>query len=275
MLSFLNRLTNLQQRLIVGVAGAAGIVTGICLNEWTYFALFFIISFFSLREYHSLVNAAGIETNKVYGLLLGALFYIGAFLVATGRWPATFYRLYPVLIAGFFLVELFQKKNKPFESTAYGILGVVYTILPYALLHNVLFEEGIYNYKIILGILFLLWANDTGGYFGGRFLGKHKLFERISPKKTWEGSVSGALFSLLIAVCLYHFLSELSLVVWMGLSMVIVVFGSLGDLVESQFKRSLHIKDSGSSIPGHGGFLDRFDGLIVSLPFVVVYFELL
>jgi phosphatidate cytidylyltransferase len=275
MFNFLTKLTNLQQRLIVGIAGAAGIVTGICFNQWSYFALFFIICFFSLREFHSLVNSAGIATNKVAGVVLGMVLYAGSFFVVSGYLSSSVYLFFFAFMFLFFLIELFQLKDKPFERTAFGFLAVVYTALPYALLNYVVFRDGQYNYKIILGILFLLWANDTGGYFGGRFFGKHKLYEKISPKKTWEGSVSGGIFSLAVATGLFYFLKEFSLPIWMGLSMIIVVFGSMGDLVESQFKRSLSIKDSGSSIPGHGGFLDRFDGLIVSLPFILVYFELL
>ncbi len=268
-------MSNLQQRLIVGFAGAAGIIAGVYLNQWSYFALFFIICFFSLREFHALVNSVGVMTNKFFGILLGMLLYTSTFLVVTGYLKPSVYLFFFSLVFVLFLIELFQIHDKPFERTAFSFLAIIYTALPYALLHYVVFRAGEYNYKIILGVLLLLWANDTGGYFGGRFLGKHKLYERISPKKTWEGSISGALFSLIVSAGLYYFLGIFSLPVWMGLSLIVVIAGSLGDLVESQLKRSLSIKDSGSSIPGHGGFLDRFDGLIVSIPFIVAYLELL
>lgn len=268
-------MNNLQQRLIVGFAGAAGIISGVCLNQWSYFILFFIICFFSLREFHSLVNSAGIVTNKFFGILLGMILYIGSFMIVTGYLKSSAYIFFFALVFVLFLIELFQAYDKPFERTAFAFLAIIYIALPYGLLHYVVFSSGQYNYKIILGILLLLWANDTGGYFGGRFLGKHKLYERISPKKTWEGSVSGALLSLIIGACIFYFANSLSLPVWLGLAAIIVVAGSLGDLVESQLKRSLSIKDSGTSIPGHGGFLDRFDGLIVAVPFIAAYFELL
>jgi phosphatidate cytidylyltransferase len=275
MSNFLSSMNNLQQRLIVGFAGAAGIIAGIYLNQWTYFALFSIICFFSLREFHGLVNSAGIITNKFFGVVLGMVLYIGSFLIVTGYLRPSAYIFFFALVFVLFLIELFQAHDKPFERTAFGFLAIIYVALPYALLHYIVFKGGLYNYKIILGILLLLWANDTGGYFGGRFLGKHKLYERVSPKKTWEGSISGALLSFIIAACLYYFANSLSLPAWLGLSFIIVVAGSMGDLVESQLKRSLSIKDSGSSLPGHGGFLDRFDGLIVSIPFIAVYFQLL
>jgi phosphatidate cytidylyltransferase len=275
MSNFLSNLNNLQQRLIVGFAGAAGIIAGVCLNQWSYFILFAIICFFSLREFHALVNEAGIRTNKFFGVLLGMVLYGGTFLVVTGYLKRSIYIFFIALVFVLFLIELFQAYDKPFERTAFAFLAIIYVALPYSLLHYIVMKNGAYDYKIILGILLMLWANDTGGYFGGRFLGKHKLYERISPKKTWEGSVSGAVLSFIIAGCVYYFANSFSLVTWFGLSLIIVVAGSLGDLVESQLKRSLSIKDSGSSLPGHGGFLDRFDGLIVSIPFIAAYFELL
>ncbi len=274
-MSDLSKLSNLQQRLLVGAAGATIIISGIRINQWTYLFIFFVITIFSLLEFHSLVNSAGIQTNKWLGTILGLTLLIGSFFVVTNYLKPSFYLFFFALAFLLFFVELFQTHEKPFERMAFAFLAIVYTSLPYALLNYVVFKSGVYDYKIILGIFLLLWANDTGGYFGGRFMGKHKLYERISPKKTWEGSISGGVFSILIALVLNYFFPIYGIWTWIGLSLIIVIAGSLGDLVESQLKRSLSIKDSGSSLPGHGGFLDRFDGLIISLPFVVVYFELL
>ena len=275
MFNFLSKMSNLQQRLLVGIFGAAFIISGICVSQWSYLFVIFCISIFSLIEFHNLLNSAGISTNKFVSVLLGLILLLGSFFVSEGYLKYTFYLFFVALAFIVFFIELFQTHDKPFERIAYSFLSVVYTVLPYALLNYVVFRSGQYDFRIILGILFLIWANDTGGYFGGRYLGKHKLYERISPKKTWEGSISGALLSLVIAFALHHFFPGFSIAIWIGLSLIIVVAGSLGDLVESQLKRSLSIKDSGSSIPGHGGFLDRFDGLIIALPFIVVYFELL
>jgi len=274
MFNFLTGLTNLQQRLIVGFVGAVAIISGVYINQWSYFLLFFAICYFSLNEFHGLINVSGVSTNKLYGITLGLMLFTISFFVVTGYFTSSAYFYFMVVVFILFLLELFQNNLKPFERTAYALLAVVYTALPYTLLNYAVFKSGSYNYKIIAGIFLLLWANDTGGYFGGKFFGKHKLYERISPKKTWEGSIAGLILSLSIAYGLFLVFGEFSLPFWLGLSAIIVVAGSLGDLVESQLKRSLSIKDSGSSIPGHGGFLDRFDGLIVSLPFVVIYFEI-
>ncbi len=275
MFNFLTKLTNLQQRLLVGVIGATIIIAGICLNQWSYLFVFFVISIFSLFEFHNLVNAAGYPTNKYVGVFLGLTLLFLSFFVVTGYLKPSYYLFFFALVFIVFFIELFQTHEKPFERTAFSFLAMVYTALPYALLNYIVFRSGQYDYKLTLGIFCLLWANDTGGYFGGRFLGKHKLYERISPKKTWEGSFSGGVFSILTAVALHYFFPQMTLFTWIGLSLIIVVVGSMGDLVESQLKRSLNIKDSGSTLPGHGGFLDRFDGLIISLPFIVVYFELI
>lgn len=186
------------------------------------------------------------------------------------------------------MIKLYKKgEHKPFTNIAFTFLGIFYIAVPLALLNHVVFDtahpewkpDNIYFFQIILGILLILWATDTGAYFAGTFLGKHKLFERISPKKTWEGFLGGAVLAAVIA-CVFNLIlrnygmSYLSLVDWVVITVIIVIGGTFGDLVESLLKRSIEIKDSGSSLPGHGGFLDRFDGLFISAPFVVAYLEI-
>lgn len=132
-----------------------------------------------------------------------------------------------------------------------------------------------YSFQIILGFFILLWVNDTGAYLAGRFFGKHKLFERISPNKTWEGSIGGTLVTVAGAYILSIFFTNLNLTNWVVLSILVAVFGGLGDLAESMLKRSLGVKDSGKLLPGHGGVLDRIDGLLLSVPFVYSYLHLI
>lgn len=148
--------------------------------------------------------------------------------------------------------------------------------LPITLLYELSFINdnqfgGEYNYQIVLGFFFLLWANDTGAYLVGRKLGRTKLFERISPKKTWEGSIGGGLMGLGIGYMNALLFPDLSLINWLVVALIVLIFGSLGDLVESMFKRSLNIKDSGKLLPGHGGLLDRFDGIFIAAPIVYTY----
>lgn len=271
----LSKLSNLQQRIITGLIGATILIGGILLSEWTYLALFSCICFFTLYEFFGLIKQAKIPCNPVFGIALGLLVYLTIFLVERKLVSGNLeYALIPALFL-LFLIELFRKQDQPFTNIAYTFLGVFYIAIPYGMLNVAAFYSGEYSPSIIFGILFIVWGNDIGGYFAGLTMGKHKLFPRISPKKTWEGSIGGGILSLLTAVLVSQYFVELQLVQWLVVAVIIVVFGSYGDLVESLLKRSLAIKDSGSLIPGHGGFLDRFDGLILASPFIAAYLKLL
>ena len=146
--------------------------------------------------------------------------------------------------------------------------------LPFAILNHAVFISDKYSYPGGGGLLFTIWASDVGAYFAGSMFGKTKLFERISPKKSWEGSIGGAILSGGFAYLNSLVLTDLALWQWLTISAIVVIVGTYGDLVESLFKRTMAIKDSGKSIPGHGGFLDRFDSLILSIPFIIVFLEL-
>ena len=146
-------------------------------------------------------------------------------------------------------------------------------LCPSRLLSVVAYILGDYNPHLIIGLFLILWASDTGAYFAGMRFGKRKLFERVSPKKSWEGSVGGAALSLLFAIGIAYFVRELAPWKWMFISLITVIIGTYGDLVESLFKRSMDIKDSGRKLPGHGGFLDRFDSLLLSIPFIIIFLK--
>jgi phosphatidate cytidylyltransferase len=273
MFSFLNKLTNIQQRIIAGTIGAAIMMAGILINQWTYAALFFFINLFSLNEYHHLLKSAGIRTRLFFLFFSGTVIYSTVFLVeASFATFSAYVFLFPLL---FFLlcIELFAAQKDPMSASAYTYFGIVYITVPFSLLHGIAFHDAQYSSINILFILLLIWANDIGGYFGGRRFGKHKLYEKISPQKTWEGSISGAFFALLVMGVVNYFILNISWFHATFIASIVVVAGSLGDLIESQFKRSLQMKDSGHSIPGHGGFLDRFDGFIYTSPFVYMYYS--
>jgi phosphatidate cytidylyltransferase len=174
------------------------------------------------------------------------------------------------------VIELYRKKERPFGNIAFAIFGVVYISLPFAFLnylavYNPLGIHLAYNPWLVMGFFILIWTNDTGAYLAGRAFGKNKLFERISPKKTWEGAIGGLLLTLVAAFLLNKYSSLLNITHWMIIATIIVVFGNLGDLTESLFKRSVNIKDSGSILPGHGGLLDRFDAVLIAAPMVFTY----
>jgi len=277
----LKKYNNLTQRLITGILGSAAIITGVSLGEWTYFLVFFIICLFTLLEFYRLVGLDGLAPQRAYGTLCGvALFSLSFFI--EGRIPVTgsvippeYYILIFPLISGIYMIKLYKKfERKPFTNIAFSFLGIFYVAVPFALLNAVVYENGEYNYEVILGTLLILWASDTGAYFAGTFFGKRKLFERISPKKSWEGFAGGALLALVFVFGLAAFLHSLTTQQWIIVGIIIIVGGTFGDLIESLLKRSIEIKDSGDSLPGHGGFLDRFDGLLISAPFIAAYLEI-
>ena len=174
-----------------------------------------------------------------------------------------------------FLIKLYKKRDmKPFTNIGFTFLGIIYVALPFALLIILALRGGGFHPMTITGCLLLLWASDIGAYFAGTKFGRRKLFERVSPKKSWEGALGGAAAAAIIAGVLALYAPELRPWQWYCVGGIIVVTGTYGDLVESLFKRSIAIKDSGSSIPGHGGFLDRFDGLLLAAPFIITFLKL-
>ncbi len=283
MKSTLNKYSNLTQRVIAGVIGAALLIVGITWSFWSFWAIFAAIALLSLREFYGLLRQAGHHPAQDFGMGIGiVLLLLFSPFPVKPAWLPVGYQAFVLLCAVFFslmIYKLYDAQDKtPFQSIAYTFLGWVYAVLPYLLFMKLgagsYQEKGAdFSFQLPLGFLFLLWASDSGAYFAGKRFGKHKLFERISPKKTWEGSIGGALLSLAVAVLLGFSFQDLAAWKWVVMSLLIVVFGSWGDLVESMLKRSLQIKDSGSSIPGHGGFLDRFDGLLVAVSFVILFLE--
>jgi len=271
----ISKYSNLTQRIITGVLGAAGIITGVCYNEWTYFVVFFIICFFSLLEFYKLAGLDGMVPQKAFGTLCGVLIFVFSFLIERGTMNHKFYFLIFPMMSCVYMIKLYKKvERKPFTNIAFTFLGILYVAVPFALLNAAAFENEVYNYEIIFGCLFILWASDTGAYFAGTFFGKRKLFERISPKKSWEGFFGGAALALIFTYGLSEFFHSLSFLQWFIIGLIIIVGGTFGDLVESLLKRSIEIKDSGTILPGHGGFLDRFDGLLISAPFIVAFLEI-
>lgn len=271
----IRKYNNLTQRIITGVLGSAAIITGICLSEWAYFTIFFIICFFTLREFYRVVSVDQILTENLIGLGLGTAVFLVSFLVSRGDVePVTYFLFFPA-VAVSFVIKLYRRiEKKPFTSIGFTLLGIMYVALPVSLINYAAYSQGSYNFEVILGILLMLWSTDTGAYFAGTYLGRTKLFPRISPKKTWEGFAGGAVLALIFAFGLSQYFYSITTIDWFVICIILIVFGTFGDLVESLLKRSIEIKDSGNVLPGHGGFLDRFDGLLIAAPFIVAYLQL-
>lgn len=271
----LNQLSNLNQRIIAAVIGVSIILAAVLYNEWTFWILFLAISVLTQREFYKLLKLDANLPLTFYGTFCGIVLNGLTFFIEKDMVPFKFYYLIVPLLTTTFFIKLYKKKDsKPFANLGYTFLGITYVAVPFALINELVLTDRGYEPKLILGCLFILWANDTGAYFAGRFLGRRKLFERVSPKKTWEGFFGGAILGLFIAFILTQYFDCILPWQWYGIAVIISVTGTLGDLVESLFKRSIAIKDSGSIIPGHGGFLDRFDGLLLSMPFIVTFLKI-
>jgi phosphatidate cytidylyltransferase len=271
----LNRFSNLQQRVIAAVFGVFIIVGSIWWNEWSYFGLFLIICGLTQLEFYKLVGLDGNQPLTIYGTISGLFIYILTFLIEKHYLDFQFYFLISPVVSLIFFIKLYKKgERKPFTNIALTFLGIIYVALPFSFINLCAFSTGAYSHQVVLGCLFLLWASDTGAYFAGVNFGKTKLFERVSPKKSWEGSIGGAVAAMVIAFVLSVSFTDLHVWQWYCIAIIIVVAGTYGDLIESLFKRSMEIKDSGSTIPGHGGFLDRFDGLLLSAPFIVTFLRI-
>lgn len=275
MKSPLNNLSNLQQRIIAAIFGVAIILSAILYSEWTFILLFSAISVLTQLEFYKLLGLDGNQPLTYYGTMCGVFINIITFLIEKEVVDFQNYFLISPLVTMIFFIKLYKKRDlKPFQNIAFTFLGIIYVALPFSLLSVLAMRGGKYNYEIVLGCLLLLWATDIGAYFAGTYFGKRKLFERVSPKKSWEGAAGGALFAAIVAFVLGVNFETHRPWEWYCIGALMVVSGTLGDLVESLFKRSIAIKDSGSTIPGHGGFLDRFDGLLLSTPFIVTFVKI-
>ena len=276
MKSNLDKLSNLSQRIIVGLLGVAVLITAVVFSQWTYLFIFTLITLFSILEFYKLTGLDGMFPLKFWGAFSAILLVIISFLVAAHLLdPKYYYIILPVATCTFFIKLYSKRDSKPFSSIAFTFLGILYIGVPFSLLNIIAFHFGEYNYQIILGMLLLIWASDTGAFFAGTKFGKTKLFERVSPKKSWEGFIGGAVLNLAIALILAHFFEIIPTWKWITIGLITVIGGTYGDLVESLFKRSIEIKDSGRTLPGHGGFLDRFDGLLLAIPFIIAFLKLL
>lgn len=273
---------NLIVRTITGVFFVAALVTCFLRPE-AMVLLFALITGLTIWEYCGLVNQReAVTVNRFICTVAGVYFFFAVAYFCSdvygGGAKSMVFIPYLVTIIYLLVTELYSKQPDPINNWAYTMLSQMYIALPFSLINVLAFTSTpdgrvMFNTILPLSVFIFLWTNDTGAYCIGSLLGRHKLFPRISPGKSWEGSVGGALFVLAAAWAISYFLDGaiLTTIQWLGLGLVVAVFGTWGDLVESLFKRTLGIKDSGNILPGHGGMLDRFDSSLIAIPAAVVY----
>lgn len=279
-------LKNLIIRALTGVVYVLLLIGCTVYSPVTAFGFFAVVAFCTLLEFGTIVNKhAGASVNVAVNSLAGFMLVAAVWLLCIGSDDACrSLCIYGALLLYLMVSELYRRKENALLNWAYALASQIYVALPFALLPllSVAVDEETcsltYQWIYPLALFVFLWTNDTGAYVFGCTLSKYvpaKLFPRISPKKSWIGSIGGGIVTLFASVLFWRLLPDtLSLTRWMGFAATVVVFGTWGDLVESLIKRHLGIKDSGNILPGHGGLLDRFDSALLAIPAVVMYMTL-
>ncbi len=261
------------------------VLGGFWLHPISFFITGLVIVIGTQYEYYLLIRNTGIKPQMVAGMITGAVAYIISTLIAAELIPLKMFLVLIPLMIVIIVFELYRKQEKPFDSLAHTFFSVLYTALPFSMFPFSAFShQGLgtllpnrataFSPGIVVGFFLLLWAFDAGAYLIGISFGRHRLMERISPKKSWEGFIGGAIIAALVALLLSDWLGVVNRYNWIIISLIISIAGTYGDLAESMFKRSIGVKDSGTIMPGHGGFLDRFDSAVLSFPLVFLFISL-
>ncbi len=267
---------NLAVRTLTGAVYVSVVIGAIFAGPYVFASLFLIILLFSLNEFFSLIRKGTIRPLPVSGFAIAASIYSLLFLISHHLIGNQYLKLLLPLIILIPIVEIFRNIENPIQNIAFTVWGVIYLAFPFAIFNQILIPHAnqpeLYEPELLIGMMIIIWSGDTGAYLVGRFLGKHKLIERISPNKTWEGAIGGVVMAILIAMLFFSFFNYLNTLQVILIASLTVIAGTLGDLVESMIKRNFNVKDSGKILPGHGGLLDRFDSLLFAAP---VYYVLI
>ena len=268
-------MNNFLQRTFTGIVFVITIFGGIWLHEYAYLAVFTVVTFLGIHEINGLVKAGNVHPQSGWTFAMGGYIYFISYFIIAGSISAYWLFLLLPMIVGVFITELYRKSGSSITNIATTFFAPVYIALPFAFLHYLAFYNGNYDSRLLLGFFILIWCNDTGAYLIGSMFGKNRLFERISPKKSWEGAIGGFIITLLIAFVLSKIFPIFTQANWLFIGGISSIMGVFGDLTESLIKRSVNKKDSGSLLPGHGGILDRFDAIILAAPMVSGYLIIL
>lgn len=298
-------MNNLSKRTLTGAIFVLALVGSIILGSITFYLMFSIILILTMLEFYNLSTLAKAEPQKWLGIFTGWLFFTFCFLYSVEFIQLRFFMIFIPIFILFLINELYLFHKRPFTSVAFTFLGILYVALPFALLNFFVFQNAnliidqesinssddlinqafdlmsilnpnktiVYTPYLLLGFFILIWLYDTFAYVFGVWLGKHRLFERVSPKKSWEGAIGGMIITIGLSFFMPLLFPFLAWYNWMVLATIVVISSTYGDLVESLFKRSLNIKDSGNLLPGHGGVLDRFDSVLIAAPIAFVYLQ--
>lgn len=281
-------MNNFIVRTLTGVAFVAVLVASIVYSPFSFGALFAVVSALSTMEFCNIVNKqAGVQTNVFISILASLMLFFAIFAYSCGYanavllMPSSVFLPYLLTIIYLLVSQLYSGRENALASWAFTMMGQLYVALPFALLNCIAFVPypqssmgTAYIFMYPLAVFLFLWSSDSGAYCVGSLLGRkipYRLFPSISPNKSWIGSIGGTLLAVGVGAIISRFEPSLTLLQWMGFGLVVAIFGTWGDLVESQIKRQLGIKDSGNVLPGHGGMLDRFDSSLLAIPASLIY----
>lgn len=252
-------------------------MTAIIGSQYSYALLFLLILIGCINEFSNLFKGTTVKPIKWLSYTISVLVFLVTFLIAGKIIEFRYFFVLLPLLLIIMAAELYRKKEKPIENIAITIFSIIYLAVPLSLINFLVFSEILnansYTPNLLIALFVLIWTYDSGAYLFGVSIGKHRLFERISPKKSWEGAIGGTLIAILVSFFISGYIPEIKLIHWITLSILTVISSTFGDLTESMFKRYFGIKDSGNILPGHGGVLDRFDSLFFAAPVVVTYLK--
>nr|WP_294778428.1 phosphatidate cytidylyltransferase [uncultured Flavobacterium sp.] len=263
-------MTTTITRALSGAVYVLLLVGATLYSPHSFLLLFGILLLFSVVEFCKLVSL-----KPILPLVIATIGYVLFNLNNTVKTNEILLLIAALLVSIRSLLFLFEKKDRFLDTQAKYVFLIGYLIIPIIIFTKIPFINNQYFPEIIISILVIIWANDTFAYLVGITMGKNKLFERISPKKTIEGFVGGVIFAVVAGILLAHFYLDQDLIKWIIIAMIVSAFGTLGDLIESKFKRIAGVKDSGNIMPGHGGFLDRLDSIIFVAPFVYLFYQII
>ena len=271
---------NLIIRALTGIIFVVVLISAICIHPIFFLILFCIITGLTLWEFGGLVkHYENANLQRTVNMLGGVYLFIATFVHANGLTDGKIFLPYLLFIMLTMIAELYYKAPNPINNWAFTLFAQIYCAGSFSMLNFIGAEPGTpgvmsYTPLFIMAIVIFVWLDDTGAYLVGSLIGKHKLFERISPKKSWEGFFGGLILALASSQAFAWFAPEINRMNWLGLAATVVLFGTWGDLIESLLKRTLGVKDSGNVLPGHGGMLDRFDSVMLAVPASYIYIEL-
>jgi phosphatidate cytidylyltransferase len=268
-------MNDLLKRTLTGGVYVASVLAAICFNPIISSIYFGIIGLVALSEFYNVAKNKYQISNSILAYLTAIALYTTVALYSFNIDFKLPLLISVVLVIANFIAALYQKNEEPFTSIAFLICGLIYIILPISTTNLIIQYNSEFQPLLLLSVFILAWCNDTFAYLTGVKFGKHRLFERHSPKKSWEGFVGGFLFTIIAGIVISKFSNIFAMQHWIVISIIVSIIGTLGDLVESMFKRQMGVKDSGKILPGHGGILDRFDILFIVLPIVWVYLEII